>query len=374
MTEPARPVRLGIAGCGNVLGAYLATADKLHHAGLAEVVALCGAERHRPRAAAHRIPAFFTDYARMLARPDVDAVVLLTPMREHAPMAAAALRAGKHVLVEKPLAVTLDEARALVALAGRGPGRLVCAPFTVLSPTFQTIARRLRRGDIGRVVAARGRYGWAGPDWAEWFYKPGGGALFDLGVYTLTTLTGWLGPVRRVTAMSGIALPERLVNGRPVRVEVEDTAQVTLEFAGGCLATLLTGFTLQQYHGPGIELFGTEGTLYLHGDDWDPDGYELWQNAAGCWQRFQETHPEWPWTDGLRHLVECARQGADARPLVTPEHALHVLEVMIRAREAARDGRARAVESAFPPLAFTEAEAGVAAHRVHDRTREEPDH
>lgn len=374
MTASARPVRLGIAGCGNVLGAYLATADKLHHAGLVEVVALCGAERHRQRAARHRIPGFFTGYAQMLARPDVDAVVLLTPMREHAPMAAAALQAGKHVLVEKPLAVTLDEARALVALAGRSPGRLVCAPFTVLSPTFRTIGRRLRRGDLGRVVAARGRYGWAGPDWAEWFYKPGGGALFDLGVYTLTTLTGWLGPVRRVTAMTRIAIPERLIHGRPVRVEAEDTAQVALEFADGCLATLLTGFTLQQYRGPGIELYGTEGTLYLHGDDWDPDGYELWQNAAGCWQRFKETHPEWSWTDGLRHLVECAQPGADVKLQVTPEHALHVLEVMIRAQEAARDGRARAVESDFPPLAFAEAETGPAAHRVHDRTREDPGH
>jgi len=364
------PLRLGIAGCGNVLGAYLAAAEKLRHQGLGEVVALCGAERHRPKAAEHRIPAFHTDYQELLARGDVAAVILLTPMREHAPMATAALEAGKHVLVEKPLGVTLEEARALVDLARRSRGHLLCAPFTVLSPTFQIIWRRLRNGDIGKVAAARGRYGWAGPDWTDWFYRPGGGALFDLGVYSLTTLTGWLGPVRRVTAMTGIAIPERTINGRTVRVEAEDNAQLVLEFGGGCLATVLVGFTLQQYRGPGLELFGTEGTIYLHGDDWDPDGYEIWQNSAGCWQYFKETQPEWPWTDGLRHLAECVRDGKN--PLVTPEHAFHVLEVMIRAQEAGRDGQARAIESTFTPPVFEETETTVAAHRIHDRTREEP--
>lgn len=371
MTNRVRAVRLAIAGCGNVLEAYLAAAERLHRRGLADVVALCGPERHRAKAAAHRIPDFHADYGELLARQDVDAVVILTPMNRHASMAAAALESGKHVLVEKPLGVTLAEAHSLVDLARRAPGLLLCAPFTVLSPTFRAVLDRLRRGDIGKVAAARGRYGWAGPDWTNWFYKPGGGALFDLGVYNLTTLTGWLGPVRRVTALTGIHVPERSVNGQPVKVEAEDTAQVVLEFGSGCLATVLTGFTIQQYRGPGLELFGTEGTLYLHGDDWDPDGYELWQNTAGCWQYFKETQPDWSWTGGLEHLVECIHY--QTTPLVRPEHALHVLEVMVRAQEAARDGRTRPVKSDFPPLAPEPNIPTIAPHRIHDRTRSHHD-
>lgn len=239
-TDSKPPVRLGIAGCGNVLGAYLTLAARLHHQGLADVAVLCGRERQRaPALAGWPGAEFVTDYAELLARPDVDAIVLLTPMREHAPMARAALLAGKHVLVEKPMATDLDEARGLLAMARQGERQLVCAPFTVLSPTFQAIGRRLQRGDIGRVISARGRYGWAGPDW----------------------------------------------------------------------------------------------------------------------------------TDGLRHLVECIR--GDARPLVTPEHAFHVLEVMLRAQEAGRDGKARRIESTFTPLELTEDTHAVEAHRVHDRTREE---
>lgn len=364
------PVRIGIAGCGNVLGAYLSLAARLRHKKLAHVTVLCGRERQRETALADWPgAAFVTDYGALLAREDVDVVVLLTPMREHAPMAKAALDAGKHVLVEKPLATDLAEARALVRAAKQCQRALVCAPFTILSPTFQEISRRIRRGDIGRVVSARGRYGWGGPDWTDWFYKPGGGALFDLGVYNLTTLTGWIGPVRRVTALMGVAVPERRIGGRSVRVEADDNAQVLLDFGQGCFAALTTSFSIQQYRGPAIELFGTGGTLNLLGDDWDPDGFELWQNSAGCWQVFKETQPEWPWTDGLRHLVECLLTGAS--PQVAPEHALHVLEVMLEAQNAARDGQARPIETTFAPPVFEAAGPAIEPHRVHDRTRVE---
>lgn len=139
------PVRLGIAGCGNVLGAYLALSVRLRQQGLADVTVLCGRERQRKSALAGWLTAdFLTDYAELLARKDVDAVVLLTPMREHAPMAKAALQAGKHVLVEKPIATNLDDACELLAVAQECERFLVCAPFTLLSPTFQIISRRLR--------------------------------------------------------------------------------------------------------------------------------------------------------------------------------------------------------------------------------------
>ncbi len=369
MTQAVSPVRIGVVGCGNVLGAYLPLLERLHRQGQAEWVALCGRERHREHARQLGVPAFHTDYDEMLGRDEVDVVVILTPMLTHAALAKAALQAGKHVLVEKPLATSLEEGRELVALAQARGRYLACAPFTVLSPTFQAIAGRLHRGDIGQLVGARGRYGWAGPDWTGWFYQRGGGALFDLGVYNLTTLTGWLGPVRRVMAMMGVAVPQRLIKGQPIQVEAEDNAQVLLDFGGSCFATVMTGFTLQQYRGPGLELFGTEGTIYLGGDDWDPDGHEIWQNAAGCWQCFKETHPEWPWTDGLRHLVECIQMRTPL--VVTPEHALHVLEVMLQAQVSGRDGQARVIESAFPPPVIEQAAPTIGAHRIHDRTRME---
>jgi predicted dehydrogenase len=366
-----QPTRLGLIGCGNVLGAYQACIDKLRDRGAADVVMACGREHQRAAAcAALRIKQFTTEASEVISSPKVDLVVILTSMNEHARLARAALEAGKHVFLEKPLATSLEEATALVALARRSPGRLVCAPATILSPTFQEIARRLRHGVIGKACSARARYGWAGPSWSEWFYKPGGGCLFDLGVYCLASLTGLLGPVKRVSAFAGAAIPEREINGRKVRVEVEDNAQVLLDFGGNCFAVVTTGFTMQQYRTPAFEIYGTDGTVQMLGDDWDPDGFELWRNSAGCWQVFKETEPDWSWTDGLRHLVDCIRDGT--RPLITPEHACHVLEIMLKAQQSARDGRALDLETTFTPPVFEEREPGEAAHLIHDRTRQHP--
>jgi predicted dehydrogenase len=191
----------------------------------------------------------------------------------------------------------------------------------------------------------------------------------DLAVYNITTLTGWLGPARRVMAMAGVSIPERTVDGRTISVDVEDNVQILIDFGDACFAVVTSGFVMQQYRSPAVELYGTEGTVQMMGDDWDPDGYELWKNHAGAWQIFKETDPDWPWTDGLRHLVECIRMGQ--RPLVTPEHAFHVLEIMLRARESGRDGQAKPVGSRFAPPEFPEAGRSEPAHLLHDRTRKE---
>ena len=370
MSSPdIQPLGLGIIGCGNVLSAYLPVAARLAARGLAAVTAVCGREHQRERMARELAGVkFYTDHERLIAAKEVDVVVILTPMREHAALAKAALLAGKHVLLEKPLATYLTDAAELVELAHCSPGQLLCAPFTWLSPTFQTIWRRVQAGAIGRVVSARGRYGWAGPDWSEWFFKAGGGSIFDLAVYNLTTLVGLLGPVRRVSAMSGVAIPEREIRGVRVPVEVEDNAQVLLDFGAARFAVVTSGFTIQQYRGPGLELYGTSGTIQLSGDDWDPEGYEMWQNEAACWQVFKETQPDWPWADGLRHLVECIHGGV--RCVIQPEHAYHVLEVMIAAHASSHEGRVIDVKSACPRPVFEGKEVLIAAHRIHDRTRE----
>lgn len=363
-----RPLRLGIVGCGNVLTAYGPEIQKLRVRGLAEVAVACGRPAQHAFAAAQLGDMrFVTRSDEVMRSQDVDVVVILTSMTQHASLVRAALEAGKHVFVEKPLATSLDEGKELLDLAKRSRGRLVCAPFVVLSPTFQKMSARIRRGDIGKPCSARARYGWSGPWWGDWFYKPGGGCLFDLGVYCITSLTGLLGPAKRVAALTGVAIPEREVNGQKIRVEAEDNAQVLLDFGNACFGVVTSGFTLQQYRCPAVEIYGTTGTIQMLGDDWDPDGYELWQNDAGCWQVFKETDPDWPWSDGLRHFVECIH--GDTQPVATPEHALHVLEIMLKAQQAGREGRTLEIESTFEPLVFAEKKLAEPAHFMHDRSR-----
>src|SRR4051794_16006493 len=130
MTE--RPVRIGIIGCGSVLEQYVAEAARLR--GRVEIVTACGRPRQRQAAEGFGIPRFTTSSEEVIDSAGVDLVLILTSPRSHGPLARAALEAGKHVLVEKPMASTLDEARDLVALAAKSKGLLLPAPFTVLSP------------------------------------------------------------------------------------------------------------------------------------------------------------------------------------------------------------------------------------------------
>jgi len=362
------PVRIGVIGCGSVSEKYLKLARQLRGRGQAEIVAACDINESKREwlRADFGVERFTTRYKDVLDMPEVDLVLVLTSMVEHGPITRAALLAGKHVLVEKPMAVTLDAAAEIVEISKSSPGRLVPAPHVVLSKTYQTMWQRLQRGDIGKVTSARALYGWAGPWWGRWFYAEGGGSLFDLGVYNVTSLTGFLGPAKRVTAMTGVAVPQRLAEGALMNVEAEDNAHVLIDFGDSVYAVVTTGFTIQRYRCPAIELYGTKGTMQMMGDDWDPDGYELWQNDAGAWQIFDEPDPDWPWYDGLRHLVKCIQSGA--RPLVTPEHAYHVLEIMLKAKAAGRDGQARQIESTFTLPSFTPETAAIAPHLVHDPT------
>jgi predicted dehydrogenase len=192
--------------------------------------------------------------------------------------------------------------------------------------------------------------------------------VFDLTPYNLTTLTGLIGPARRVVAMTGTAIPAREVEGEIVSVQTEDNVQILIDFGEAVFGVVTSGFTMQQYRSPAVEIYGSTGAVQMLGDDWDPDGYELWQNSTGAWQVFKETDPGWSWCDGLNHLVDCIQSGR--KPLITPEHANHVLEIMIRAKESGMDGQAKTVSSTFPRIDFTEAHSGLQAYQVHDRTHQ----
>src|SRR5262245_54118493 len=272
------------------------------------------------------------DHRQLLDDDDVDVVVVLTSMAEHGPLALEALEAGKHVFVEKPMAVTRAGAADLLAASRASAGHLVCAPAVILSPTYRAMATALRAGAIGTPALARARYGWSGPDWSEWYYRESGGPLFDLGVYNLTSLTGLLGPVRGVQAMAGIVTPRRVVDGDVIDVTTFDNYQILLDFGDDVFAIVTTGFSMQKYRSPALEIYGSDGTLQMLGDDWAPDGYELWENRVGAWKVFESSRT-WSWTDGLRHLIACVADGVT--PLMTPEHASHVLDIMLTAMDAA---------------------------------------
>ena len=365
----ADELRVGVIGLGSVFEPYAESLARLRLEGRIRVVKTCDVNPDRAdageRLLSEPVP-FCTDYQEVISDPRVDVVVILTSMPFHGEITLKALQAGKHVLVEKPMSVELAGAEAIMEVAERGESVLICAPSVVLSPTFQAIWKRVvHNGEIGRVHLARGRYGWSGPDWGQWFYRPGGGPVFDLAVYNITALTGWLGPVRRVTALAGIANPRRVVDGEEIEVQVYDNYQILLDFGSATFATVTTGFTMQRYRSPALELYGSEGTVQMLGDDWAPEGYEMWTDEQGAWAIYDEIDPRWDWTGGLEHLVDVVD---GATQMIRPRHAFHVLEIMLAADRAAATGKAQELASAFDPLPFDPDSIYLhGASPVHDR-------
>ena len=160
----------------------------------------------------------YTDYDRMLADADIDAVVDLAPIDAHGTCNLKAIQAGKHLYTEKPMATTMADADAIVEAARTAGVKLACAPPIILSPLHRKIQSLIQEGAIGKVAFARAHASHFGA--AEftgyssdptWFYRPGGGPIFDMGVYAIHKLTALMGPAKRVFAFSGIAVPERIV-------------------------------------------------------------------------------------------------------------------------------------------------------------------
>jgi predicted dehydrogenase len=367
IVKTERPV-IGFLGAGNVLGAYLGQLDRLVARGLAELGPVCAHSPERRSELAARRPGMglVSEVEDVVGDPAVDVVVVITPPALHAEHVRLALEAGKHVLCEKPVGEGRAEAEPLYRLAADRGRLLLAAPFVQLNPTFRALWTAIADGAIGRAHSARALYGTAGATWALWFHDGSVGPLAELGIYNLKSLTALLGPVEEIQIAESTAVPIREVAGERVDEPGHDVQHVILRHAGGALSSLVTGQAIQRYRRPALEVYGTEGTANLLGDDWDSSGYELWRNSAAYWESHDSLDPTWLWCDGLRELVACLRE--QRTPLASSSHDLHLLDVIAASRIASRERRAVAVESGFDALDLRAAAPGELHHR-HDRTR-----
>lgn len=222
----------------------------------------------------------------VVAAPEVDVVSITAPNGLHRPIAEAALTAGKHVWLEKPMALTLDDAEAMAAMASAHPGQVTILGYNYLrSPAFQAAAAMVRAGAIGTPRAFRGIYDEdysADPElpWSWRMTHEGGGlgALGDLGCHLVSQMLALMGPVEAVTGMTQIAVPARPSPDGMKAVENEDSALALLRFASGAQGSLATSRVARgrrcrlQW-----EVHGSDGTLVFDQENMN----ELWVHRAG---------------------------------------------------------------------------------------------
>jgi len=349
----AKKIRVGIIGCGSVSHRYL---PHLAECPYVELVSTCDIipERAVDQAKNHNVPNHYPHISQMLAGAKFDLLVNTTDMQEHEHLNREAIAAGKHIWSEKPIANSLTAGQEILELAKKQGVRVWGAPVVVSSPQFAFMAKTLNAGSLGRVAAGHADYGHTGPGWSSFFYEKGGGSMPDLGVYNLTSLTGLLGPARSVAAMVSIVTPTRVIDRKgEIKVTEEDNAMVLLDHGNGVLSHIQSGFNYFNPNGHEgsketrhtISIVGSAGNMGLVGYDWEPLGVDLATAKSPDFQRHAIDAEGYVWQQGASKVAECLATGKET--LFTPEHALHVVEIMCAARESQATGRRIDLSSTF---------------------------
>ena len=334
-------IRVGLLGSGSAAEQYLWHARQgcpLRHVACADVDVV----RAAALAQAWGLPRACTP-EELLADPDVDVVVNLTPAALHGRTGLRVLEAGKHLYSEKPLAADVSQARELLRVAEQRGLRVGCAPDTFLGPAQQTARRLLDAGRVGEVFAASASVAMLQPE--TWhprpaqFYGEAAGPLYDMGPYYLTALVCLLGPVARVAGLGTIARRERHAGGVTIEPSVPSHEVGVLEFASGVVATLMVSFDAAASAAPPLEVHGSLGTLLLP----DPNGgggtVASRRHGAPEWAEEAQVAPGNPTRcAGIVDMVTAIREGRPHR--ASGELGLHVLDVMESLR---RSGERRSV-------------------------------
>ena len=349
-------MHVGVVGCGTISGAYLKNMNASPHL---KVVACADqvAESARARAAEFGVPGACS-VDELLADRNVDLVVNLTVPSAHAEISLAALKEGKHVYTEKPLATTRDDGRRILDTAKSTGLTVASAPDTFLGSGIQTCLRMMEQGELGEPLAASAFMLGRGPEnWhpnPAFFYQPGGGPLLDMGPYYLTTLVCLLGPVRRVTGMARILYAERTADHGP---RAGDTFKVStptfvaglLEFESGAQAMLVTSLGIWGADLPNMQVYGTKGILGVPDPNYFRGPVKVRSNQEeSAWHEVPllYSHTDRPGNFRGLGVIEMALAiGRGEEPRASGQLAYHVLDVMQSILESSTGGRHIKVQS-----------------------------
>jgi predicted dehydrogenase len=337
------------------------------------LAAVCDNVPGRAQAAAERfgVDKPYDSIDELLADEKVDLVTIGTPIGGHFEQGLKAIRAGKHVHFNKTMTVTAEEATQLIDEAKAKGVKINACPGQMVQPQNQFIRELIQNGSLGKIAwacigAGFGSYhenegvrqgndllSNVSPAW--YWQKPGGGPLYDMTCYGLHTLTGILGPAKRVTAMSGISIPTRSFQGTTFQTEADDNSFLLLDFGDSVFAFVYGaahGMMEQEWGQPNF--FGSAGTLkgtkldgkQLEYPGWD-DGLapaQRGRHIRGEHLKLGETHV----FEDIMQLVDLVQTG---RPAIgTPEHARHVIEIFEAGYRAAESGQTQTLSTTFDSM------------------------
>ena len=350
-----RVLGAGIIGCGGIGNCHATALTKLPGVKIVGAVDI-DASRAKGYADRYGAEAYYTDADQLLARDDVDFVIITTANDLHASMTIRALEAGKHVMVQKPMALNVAEADAMVAAAKASGKKLMVSFFELFHPAFKKAKEIVDQGLIGDVFFVKAIMAWYMPSTDVWRFDPkisGGGILMD-GHSHHAAFFKWITGEDAISVYSEHATLAS-------NAQVEDTG-VTLVRTPKALAELSGSMRLKEPNAQNgrlfkeyLEVFGTNGTIRLLPTERPsilvysegagiPAGLNGWFSPRVEWVPFEErgrslhfNADEDPWTGEHKHFVECIRE--DKPVLTDGEFGRRVLEIAVGGYQSMREGR-----------------------------------
>jgi predicted dehydrogenase len=335
-------VRVGIIGSGFISQIH---AEAFQEVPEAQLVASCGADAVGVAEFARKwkVPFSTTDYRRLLERKDIDMVVLGIPNDLHREVVVAAAEAGKHIIIEKPLAQTLEAGRAMVEACREHRVKLMYAETICFSPKYARAKQLVEEGAIGKMYMIKQGEKHSGPH-SDWFYdihRAGGGAIMDMGCHGIEW-SRWMYGKPKVKSV--VAHCQRVFHQR---TQGEDNAVIILEFEGGGIAVIEDSWVRHGGMDDRVELYGTSGVVYcdlLHGssmETYSAQGYGYAMEKSGDTKGWtftvsEETHL-YGFPHEMRHFTQCVLNDQPSRE--TGEDGEATLVIIYAAYESAGTGR-----------------------------------
>jgi predicted dehydrogenase len=343
-------MNLGLIGCGKICDAYFTGCKPFPSA---KIVACADLDTARAQAKAkeHGIRAYTVE--QLLRDPAIELVLNLTIPKAHTEVNLAALKAGKHTYTEKPFGITRAEAQKVAKTAAAKKLRVGSAPDTFLGGGIQTCRKLIDEGAIGEPVAAtafmmnHGCENWH-PN-PEFYYKPGGGPMLDMGPYYLTALVNLIGPIQRVTGATRTSFAQRKITSQPfagkiINVEVPTHYAGVVDFANGAIGTLVMSFDVWNHSLPRIEIYGTKGSLSVPDPNTFKGPVRLDKGDGKGWIEIPLTHSDEVGRGiGIADMAQAIVTGRPHR--ASGALAGHVLDVMCAFEEASAAGRHVTIKS-----------------------------
>ncbi|MGI6207682.1 MAG: Gfo/Idh/MocA family protein [Anaerolineae bacterium] len=347
----ANPVRFGIIGCGEI-GQSLGGTDTYSGIGAfharyiteiegAELVAVADIKERNAKALSEKfgLKQYYTDYHDLLARPDIDVVNICTPSGTHGEIAIAAARAGKHVIVEKPMDITVEKADAIIRECEQAGVKLQVVMPHRFGKGMRAAKAALASGELGKVILGnavcrryRTQQYYTDSSWRGTWAFDGGGALMNQGIHIIDSFLHLIGDVDSVYGRMDTL-------GHP-GVEVEDTAVAVVKFTSGALGTIVGTTCAYPDFGDRIEIHAERGSIVLEGlpprlVTWEP----MDKSKRLDLSQFEEDPREY-YSHKFIFEDMVAAINEDRQPQVHGREGKRALEVICAIYDSARQGKA----------------------------------